>query len=138
MNNRNRSRCSIAIVIFALSPPAVAQECPEFVGSVDIDRPGVPWAIAVSNGYAYVAAGTDGLRVIDVRLPSAPVEVGSLDTPGDARNLAVSGNQVFVADGNSRRGSAITSDRRRSATIPEPFRSDFPSDRSDRGGDRQL
>ena len=30
--------------------------------------------------------------------PSAPVEVGFYDTPGDARGVTVSGGYVFVAD----------------------------------------
>ena len=55
----------------------------------------------VSDGYAYVAAGSGGLRVIDVRVPAAPLEVGSLDTPGFAVDLAVSGCHAFVADASN-------------------------------------
>lgn len=90
-----------AVCLCVFVPSVLAQDCPEFVGSIEIITPGHPWAVAVSDGYAYVAAGSDGLRVIDVRVPSVPVQVGSLDTPGDARGLAVSGRHVFVADGSS-------------------------------------
>jgi len=39
-------------------------------------------AIKVRNGYAYVACVDPGLRIIDVSIPSAPVEVESLVLPG--------------------------------------------------------
>ena len=93
----------LGIGVGVLATPALAQDCPAFVGSVEIET-GVVYprgAVAVSDGYAYVAANSAGLRVIDVRMPSTPIEVGSLDTPGDAMNLAVSGSHVFVADGSS-------------------------------------
>ena len=40
--------------------------------------------VVVSGNYAYVANGEDGLQVIDVRNPAAPVRVGGYDTPGVA------------------------------------------------------
>jgi len=48
--------------------------------------------------YAYVAGWESGLRVIDVSTPSAPVEVGFLDTPGYANGVAVSGSYAYLAD----------------------------------------
>jgi hypothetical protein len=58
------------------------------------------WAdyVALSGGYAYVADGEGGLRVIDVSTPSAPVGVGFSDTPGYAIGVTVSGGYVYVAD----------------------------------------
>ena len=53
-------------------------------------------AIAVSDGYAYVA-GTD-LAIIDVHDPSAPVEVGSF--PVDASDVAISGHLAYVTNGD--------------------------------------
>jgi len=50
------------------------------------------------GGYAYVADFQSGLRVIDVSTPSAPVEVGFLDTAGYASDVAVSGGYAYVAD----------------------------------------
>jgi hypothetical protein len=38
--------------------------------------PDVINSLAVSGGYAYVAAGESGLRIINVSNPAAPVEVG--------------------------------------------------------------
>ena len=40
-----------------------------------------------------------GLRVIDVSTPSAPVEVGFLDTPGDASGVAVAGGYAVATTG---------------------------------------
>lgn len=54
--------------------------------------------VAIRNGWAFVATGQDGLKVVDSRDPEVPEEIGSLDTPGDALHLAVRGDTAFVAD----------------------------------------
>ncbi len=41
------------------------------------------------DDHAYVTNSFEGLHVIDVSTPSAPVEVGSLETLGDAYNVDV-------------------------------------------------
>ena len=43
----------------------------------------------------------DGLPIIDVRLPSTPVEAGFYDTPGSAAGVMVSGSNIYIADLNS-------------------------------------
>jgi len=55
--------------------------------------------VYVSGGYAYVADGLEGLRVIDVSDPERPYEVGYYDTPGDACVVCAWGSYVYVADG---------------------------------------
>jgi len=55
----------------------------------------------VSGNYAYVADGTNGLQVIDVRNPTNCVRAGGYDTSGYAEGVAVSGNYAYVADGDS-------------------------------------
>ncbi len=80
------------------------------VDVIDISNPMAPvrvggysevnWStydLAVSGGYACVAAGTAGLTVIDVSNPTAPVRVGGYAS-GDARDVAVSGGYVYMAD----------------------------------------
>jgi len=84
-----------ALVVADVSNPASPQQVGAVVLPVAMhDR---LWDIAVSGGYAYVAADESGLRVIDISTPSSPVEVGSVDAIGDAIGVAVSGNHAYVA-----------------------------------------
>lgn len=55
--------------------------------------------VALSGRYAYVADGLDGLQILDVGEPTAPVLVASFDTPGYAQGVAIVGDYAFVADG---------------------------------------
>jgi hypothetical protein len=48
-----------------------------------------------------VAASSSGLRVTDVSNPESPVELGALDTLGDAEDVEVVGDLAHVADGSS-------------------------------------
>ncbi len=48
---------------------------------------------------AYVAAGDQGVHVLDVSVPSAPAEIGSVRT-ANAADIVVRGNWAYVADGN--------------------------------------
>ncbi len=48
--------------------------------------------------YLYAANGARGIQVIDVTLPSAPVVMGGVDTPGEALDIAISGSYAYVAD----------------------------------------
>ena len=50
------------------------------------------------KNYAFVAAGSVGLRVIDVTDVDDPVEVAYYDTPGDAKCVFVDGHYAYVAD----------------------------------------
>jgi hypothetical protein len=54
--------------------------------------------VAVAGGYACVADGGAGLRVVDVSDPSNPKEVGSYETPGYATGMAVAGDYAYVTD----------------------------------------
>ncbi len=54
--------------------------------------------IVVDNGYAYVADGINGLRILDLAEPENPVLVGSYATSGSARGVAVDGSYAYVAD----------------------------------------
>lgn len=63
-----------------------------------------PYRIALADGLAFVAAGADGLQVFEVSEPGAIALIGSFASP-DARGVAVSGEQVFLAD--RRRGLVI-------------------------------
>jgi hypothetical protein len=70
---------------------------PTALGSVAI--PGYANNVDANGSFAYVAAGANGLIVVNVANPSAPVIVASVDTPGNANDVRVVGNRVYVADG---------------------------------------
>jgi hypothetical protein len=55
----------------------------------------------LSGGNAYVADASYGLRIINVSNPASPIEVGFYDTPDFACCVAVSGNYIYVTDGNA-------------------------------------
>jgi hypothetical protein len=56
-------------------------------------------ALEVAGDLAYAASASEGLKIFDFSDPTHPVLVGACDTPGDAFNLAISGNLAFIADG---------------------------------------
>jgi hypothetical protein len=55
--------------------------------------------VCVRGTTAYVAAGADGLRIVSIADPAHPLQLGVLNTPGDARDVVVVGATVYVADG---------------------------------------
>ena len=57
------------------------------------------FAVSLAGNLALVAAADKGLAVIDVSDPKAPVLKSLLDTPGQARDVAVDGSVALVADG---------------------------------------
>lgn len=71
-------------------------EAPVLVGSCYYPITGAIGVTAHGN-YAYVADGTHGVVVIDVSDPTTPTFAGEFDTPGEATNLAVQGEYVYVA-----------------------------------------
>ena len=54
--------------------------------------------VEVADGLAYVANGTAGLQVLDISTPSAPVEIGAVDTPGFAVSVERVGALAYVCD----------------------------------------
>jgi hypothetical protein len=63
--------------------------------------PGHANNVDVEGSYAYVAAGAQGLQVVDVGNPRSPRIVGARDTPGNANDVKVDGGFAYVADGAS-------------------------------------
>ena len=55
--------------------------------------------VAISGTLAYVAAGSAGLRVINVSDPAHPAEISAWDSPGYAQGVAVDGQTAYLADG---------------------------------------
>lgn len=69
------------------------------IGNVDL--PGNALKIRVLGNYAYLACKQDGLQIVNISNPAAPVKIGSIDTSGYATNLDVWENHVVVASGGS-------------------------------------
>ena len=55
--------------------------------------------IVVDDSRAYIAAGTDGIYIVDVSDRTAPRVIGHWDSPGTAEGIARDGTSIFVADG---------------------------------------
>lgn len=59
--------------------------------------------VDVSGNYAYLANHDNGLRVIDISVPSSLSEVGFLDSPTASRGVTVIGDLVYLAEGDGLR-----------------------------------
>jgi hypothetical protein len=57
-------------------------------------------ALSVTGGYAYVAAGPGGLRVLDVSDPAAPVEVFAQAFDSSAFGTAIAGSYLYLGAGD--------------------------------------
>jgi len=63
--------------------------------------PGFANNVDVSGDFAFVAAGAEGLQVVDVSDRSSPSIVAAIATPGNATDVKVMGYTAFVADGSA-------------------------------------
>lgn len=63
-----------------------------------LQLPGSGRSIALSDSFAFVAADYAGLRIIDVRDPSLPIETGHYDTPFRASSVQARGTTAYVSD----------------------------------------
>jgi len=63
-----------------------------------VSVPGYANMVAISRNYAYIAAGSTGLQVVDVTNRSAPVVAASLATPGNADDIYLVGNFAYISD----------------------------------------
>ena len=68
----------------------------------EVSALGISGAVAVdaAGTFAYVAAGSNGLVVVDVSVPTQPRRRGTLSGIGDAEAVRAIGQQVLVADAN--------------------------------------
>lgn len=77
----------------------VATFAPSALSALQI--PGYANNVDVAGNYAYVAAGSAGLQIVDVTDHSNPQIVASLNTSGNAIDVRVVDNFAYVADGNA-------------------------------------
>ena len=57
--------------------------------------------VFIEGNIAYITAGQSGLHILDVTIPSTPILLGIVDTPGLASNVSVAGTIAFIADNDS-------------------------------------
>ncbi len=74
---------------------------PTELSSIQIPYPGNANSVDVKGNYAYVAAGSTGLVIVNVANPNSPSIAATFDTPGNANDVRVVGNYAYVADGAS-------------------------------------
>ena len=69
---------------------------------VEVSALAVPGAVAVdvAGAFAYIAAGSNGLAVVDVSDRTKPKTRGTLGGLGNAQAVRASGQNVFIADAN--------------------------------------
>jgi hypothetical protein len=87
----NAVRATVQVSVTKFDPVALAW----------VDIPGYANNVDVAGNYAYVAAGDQGLQVVDVADKQHPTVVAGLDTPGTSIDVRVVGSLAYVADGNS-------------------------------------
>jgi DNA-binding beta-propeller fold protein YncE len=83
----------------ATASGTVAGFSPTPLGSVSI--PGFANGVAVNGNYAFVAAGSAGLQVVNVTDRRNPAIVASLALAGNANSVRLVGNLAFVAAGTA-------------------------------------
>ncbi|PYR74373.1 MAG: hypothetical protein DMF87_22970 [Acidobacteria bacterium] len=66
-----------------------------------IPLPGFANGVAVNGNFAYVAAGSSGLQVVDVTDRSHPLIAASLSLPGNANGIKLLGTLAYVAAGTA-------------------------------------
>lgn len=98
----NPGSCTITISNNTLNvtvSATVQSFTPQALSFVDI--PGFANNVDVSGNYAYVAAGSGGLQVVDVSDHAHPHVVASRSLPGNANDVIVVGNYAYVAAGSA-------------------------------------
>lgn len=80
------------MLIIDVSDPAY----PKAVGG----NPGYAEDVAIAGHFAYTVGLYGGLRIIDVRDPTSPSEVGTYTTPGSVEGVAAAGDYTYMADGD--------------------------------------
>ena len=70
-------------------------------------------AVVLDRSFGYVAAGTDGVQILDLSDPLKPIVRGAYRPPGAARDVAASGDLIFVVVAESREAGRVVILRRR-------------------------
>ncbi len=84
---------------FKATATAVVQDLPAALSWISI--PGFANKVRVNGNYAYIAAGSAGLQIVDVSNRAAPRIAAALSLPGNANELRLVGNLAYMAVGSA-------------------------------------
>jgi archaellum component FlaF (FlaF/FlaG flagellin family) len=76
------------------TPAAIAVASPQALGSIAL--PGYANHVVANDHYAYVAAGSAGLQIVDFANPQSPAIVGSVALQESAREVVLVGTLAYV------------------------------------------
>ena len=92
-------------LLLLLTAAPIPAEALITVGAVEF--PGKAQDVEIVDQFAYVAARSAGLRIIDISNPSAPLEVAIVDTPGTALGVEVVGGFACRRFKNGKTGDRL-------------------------------
>ena len=98
----NSGSCTITVTNNGFSAQAqavVSSFAPTALSFISI--PGFANEVAVNGNYAYVAAGSAGLQVVNVSDRTNPSIVGSLALAGNSNDIKLLGNVAYIAGGSA-------------------------------------
>lgn len=61
---------------------------------------GSAYTVKIKDNYAFIAAGSEGLRVVNFSDPQKPYLVTTLAIPGNSQDVRIDGNYAYIANGN--------------------------------------
>ena len=85
-------------VQYEFNPLNTAGELPKLKYLGDNSQCMDSYDVVATNGYAYVADGEYGLRILDLSSPSTPKQTALFSTDGSAQGITMSGSYAYVAD----------------------------------------
>jgi len=99
--------------IIDLSTPTSPREVGSYAvatksGTMGPGLPGAPmdrfFDVAASHGYAFLASGVSGLRILDTSDPTSPRQVAQLKTPGAANSVVIQGKYLYLGAHSAAKG----------------------------------
>ncbi len=73
---------------------------PSLVSTIEVGAGATCEGIATSGTYAYVAAGSNGLKIYNIATPAVPVLVTSIDSLAYCESVVISGQYAYIAAGS--------------------------------------
>jgi hypothetical protein len=96
-----RTAALAGVLVGGVAAYSVAQDCSDYrlaLRLLGTAYPGGGEDVAVVGSYAYIAAGSAGLAIVDIHDPASPQTVGQWLTQRVSYGVAVSGHYAYVAD----------------------------------------